>query len=788
MKLKQAPSSETPIRENRLKYDTYVGVNLDDKDLRPIYISLPTPPPDEYIDGYGLPPEEQYFRRKELPVKLVNLYKNVVDELKKESDSNTNLRVTEWKIYLRFWENVEKYQDNYGAEIKFIKHIWYWRTYGYWFFNNGRATFIPPDYFDFLNFHKMGDGDASINDAYPEYRDKDRIKYVFKWYLENTDETFSEYDADNNPIKRHGEFELDNLGNPIFLGLVEPKTRRSGATHQGIHKVLKTAMTGTGKFSTIVSLDADNAETHYRKKVLPAWWAYPFFLKPISPSPKNAMSIHFTLPQGVFNINSLESIVSFTKSAGESKNDGDKISAMCSDEEGKSLNVDILERWNVNKLAMTTGGGTRIWGWSDHPSTVENMERGGMMYKMLCSNSDFYNRIPSKGQTVSGLALCFFPNWMGLEGFIDKFGMSVINAPTEEQIRLRPDAMFARLRKGAKQVLQDEMDNLLRIGTPEAMRTYRSLRRKQPTCYADCWRGSEGDTGFDIEIIEARIAELNRMESLRQSPIIRGFFKRQGDSVIWITDPEGRFEMVRKLPKGMSGRKMRVPIYDPIQNTTILHWAPAGNNKTIVSADPFGFDTQSVAKMREGRSRQSDGGIAGFWIHDTSIDTSDNVMEWESQSFILSYRFRPNSSEDFNLDVLLACIYLEAPLYAESNKGDSLLAFFFREGYGAYLLYGIDITTGKRKLKPGFFSLESSKNELFTRTKDHIRYRGHKENFLSYLHECRNISGPEDMRNWDRFTCHGGCLLGIDALAAQAPSNHEGVNLGGLSLFKKRQY
>jgi hypothetical protein len=163
-------------------------------------------------------------------------------------------------------------------------------------------------------------------------------------------------------------------------------------------------------------------------------------------------------------------------------------------------------------------------------------------------------------------------------------------------------------------------------------------------------------------------------------------------------------------------------------------------------------------------------------------------MEWESQSFILSYRFRPNSSEDFNLDVLLACIYLEAPLYAENNKADSLFTYFFKEGYGAYLLYGMDVTTGKRKLKPGFFSLEASKNDLFTRTKDYIRYRGHKENFLTYLVECRDISGPEIMKNFDRMVAHGGCLMGIDALVAQAPPDNEGINLGSLSLFRKRQY
>jgi hypothetical protein len=38
-----------------------------DPDLTPIRISLPIPPKLELIDGYGLLPEEQYFRRQKCP-------------------------------------------------------------------------------------------------------------------------------------------------------------------------------------------------------------------------------------------------------------------------------------------------------------------------------------------------------------------------------------------------------------------------------------------------------------------------------------------------------------------------------------------------------------------------------------------------------------------------------------------------------------------------------------------------------------------------------------------------
>lgn len=786
-KSKSPISLVTPIPRSRAKYTPYVGVNLDDKDLRPIYISLPTPPPEHLIDGYGLPPEEQYFRRVTIPPKLTNLYNTVVDEMKAEYASNMNRIVSDWKIYLRFWERLERDREHYEAEIQFIKHIWWYRTYGYFFFNDGEITFLPPDYFDYLNFFSMID--VIENDGYPEYRDKDRRKYTFKWYLENTGETFAEYDDKGNPISHNGRYEMYDISDRVFFGMAEPKTRRSGATYQAIHKLMKTCMTGTGKFGTIVSFDGDNAETHYVKKLLPGWWNYPFFLKPISPSPRNAKSIRFGVPPGVYGQAGLESIVAFTDSAKERKNDGDKIHGMLSDEGGKNDGtIDIGERWKVNQLAMATGGGSRIWGWADHPSTVESIEAGGFMYQRLCDQSNFYERLQSKGQTKSGLARCFFQAPDGMEGFIDRFGMSVIDTPTERQIALRPDAQFARVRKGARAVLQEELDALLASGTPADMATYRSLRRKQPMCYADCWRGDSGNSGFNIEKIEARIAELRRLELTRNSPIIRGHMKRTGDEVTWITDPEGPFELWRKLPEGLRNQKRKIPVYDPIKDATLLHWAPFGSNHMICSADTFGFDTQNVAKMREGRSRQSDGGIAVFWDHDPAVESSNDISEWTSYSFVLSYRHRPNSLNDFHEDVLCACIYFGAYLYAESNKADSLFEYFIREGYGGYFLYDIDPITGKRKNKPGFFSLEASKNDLFGQTKDFIEYRCHQEKFLSYLIELRDTKGVEDMRHRDRMTAHGGCLMGLRALRAMSPQNTQGIDVGRLSMFKKRRY
>jgi hypothetical protein len=75
-------------------------------------------------------------------------------------------------------------------------------------------------------------------------------------------------------------------------------------------------------------------------------------------------------------------------------------------------------------------------------------------------------------------------------------------------------------------------------------------------------------------------------------------------------------------------------------------------------------------------------------------------------------------------------------------------------------LYDINPNNGMRDEKPGFASYEKQKNNLFLATKDYIRYRGHKEEHITYLEECKAIKGTEQMKKYDRFTAHGGCLLG----------------------------
>jgi hypothetical protein len=406
----------------------------------------------------------------------------------------------------------------------------------------------------------------------------------------------------------------------------------------------------------------------------------------------------------------------------------------------------------------------------------------------MMQQSDFYTRYEDKGQTISGLARVFFPNYEGIGGFVDRFGHSVVEMPTERQIRLRPNAEFAKKKKGLKAIMMSERDHLLKDGSAEAMEKYRSMRRKQPIEWAECWLGESGDIGFNMEIIDKRQAELRRLEVVRESPIIRGNFVGDIMNPRWITDPDkGRFEIAAKMLPGQANQKTSMMMWDATHGGNHEHYGPMLPTNFVGSADEFGFDNKDIAKQRESRSRMSDGGIAIFMGRNMATDEADDMTKWTGHKFVLSYRYRTTLPE-YAEDVARSHVYFGAMLYPERNK-DYIWKYFLEQGLGGYLLYDIDIITGKRAERPGFFSLEKSKGDLFAWLKQYIDQRGYDEVFTSFLQECKDIKGPEYMKLFDRLTAHGGAGLGYKQLQImQAASQPQDLDLGKIDMFRKRRY
>jgi hypothetical protein len=98
--------------------------------------------------------------------------------------------------------------------------------------------------------------------------------------------------------------------------------------------------------------------------------------------------------------------------------------------------------------------------------------------------------------------------------------------------------------------------------------------------------------------------------------------------------------------------------------------------------------------------------------------------------------------------------------------------------------------TGQIADKPGFYSLSTNKDELFSEIKDYIKFRGHKEIHYTFLEECRNIRSKDEMTKYDRLTAHGAALLGSRSVYGKAGELAESryIEIGDIGIFQKKRF
>ncbi|MBE3086021.1 MAG: hypothetical protein IMZ64_07375 [Bacteroidetes bacterium] len=263
------PDEDSGILFQYKEPDKYLWVNLDDKDLTPIRIDLPQPPAYHLIDGFGLPPKEQYWKVPELPRRLKELQKNVetIDDI---------------------WEALETNQIVYEDEIKFIEKQWEYRLNGYWFFNNGKPTYIDGwNYFYIAWWH--------LDTGLPKYRARDRKFFLFARYILNDRQTFKTIDEKGRAILNDGTgyYDMIDAGGRVHYGFNYPKHRREGATYKAECINYEIISRSIGAWGGIQSMNEVQGRKCFLKHLVGPWKKLPFFFKPNyegSTSPKTELS------------------------------------------------------------------------------------------------------------------------------------------------------------------------------------------------------------------------------------------------------------------------------------------------------------------------------------------------------------------------------------------------------------------------------------------------------------------------------------------------------------------
>lgn len=260
---------------------------------------------------------------------------------------------------------------------------------GFYFYSNGQLTYITGKHYFYLQWWFLED------EIYPDYRDSDR-KYF--WFL------------------NHYEKRL------WCLGIARGKKRREGASSQACSNLMYELIFYRNSNCGIVSKTQDDSEATFTEMVKHGHEHLPVFLKPKQTNREGSVT--------KIEFGNLNSKVTY-KAPVQNAYDRGRMSRVLADEGGKwpqdvpfSKFIQIVSRTLVK-------GVTRV-GFCEAPSTVNEMTKGGgAEFKKFWDGANQFNTHGKK--TTNRFVTYFTPAYENLPGFIDRYGISVIDAPTEEQ-------------------------------------------------------------------------------------------------------------------------------------------------------------------------------------------------------------------------------------------------------------------------------------------------------------------------------------------------------------------
>ena len=576
------------------------------------------------------------------------------------------IKIQDLKIALPLQpKEVYKHEDDmwvkqeYPKQLSRLKNIFDWRSYpddqkdqwhdyideefkrreeGFWFTNNGKATWLPGTHYMYLQWSKIDVGA-------PDFREANRLFFIF-WEACKAD-------------KR-------------CYGMCYLKNRRSGFSFMSSAETVNLATMKSDSRYGILSKSGADAKKMFTDKVVPISVNYPFFFKPIQDGmdrPKTELA--FRVPASRFtrkkitanekleDLAGLDTTIDW-KNTGDNSYDGEKLALLVHDESGKWERPDnILNNWRVTKTCLRLG--SRIIGKCMMGSTSNALDKGGDNFKRLYNSSDVTER-NRNGQTKSGLYSLFIPMEWNYEGFIDKHGIPVFDTPDRDVF----DPQGELIDVGVVDNWQNEVDGLK--SDQDALNEF---YRQFPRTTEHAFRDESKNSIFNLVKLYQQI---DYNEGLGNTlGLTTGNFQWvngvKDSRVIFYPNPQGRFK-VSWVPKM------------ELQNNTIVKGGIRYPGNEHMGA--FGCDSYDISGTVDGVG--SKGALHGL--------TKFSMEDAPPSSFFLEYIARPQTAEMFFEDVLMACVFYGMPLLCENNK-PRLLYHFRRRGYRGFSMNRPDKTWNK---------------------------------------------------------------------------------------------
>ena len=527
--------------------------------------------------------------------------------------------------------------DNFKEQwIDYIEGEFKKREEGFWFYNNSKPTYITGSHYMYLQWSKIDVGK-------PDYREANRLFFIF----------WEACKADNRSY-----------------GMCYLKNRRSGFSFMASSETVSSAtITSDSRFG-ILSKSGSDAKKMFTDKVVPISINYPFFFKPIQDGmdrPKTELAYRvpaskltrkrMSSSEQIEEMQGLDTTIDW-KNTGDNSYDGEKLSLLIHDEAGKwEKPENILNNWRVTKTTLRLG--SRVVGKCMMGSTSNALDKGGSNFKKLYYESDVTKR-NKNGQTSSGLYSLFIPMEWNYEGFMDEYGYPVFDTP-DKPVKA-PDG--GEIEVGVIEHWVNEADGLR--NDPDSLNEfYRQFPRSEEHAFRDETKNSI----FNLTKIYEQIDYNEEMAK----PIKGNFQWVNGvkdTKVLFVPDNSGGRFNVSWVPGAHLQNKM-------ITKNGLKY---PGNEHI----GAFGCDSYDISGTVDGRG--SKGALHGL--------TKFSMEDAPPNTFFLEYIARPQTSEIFFEDVLMALVFYGMPLLAENNK-PRLLYYLKRRGYRGYSMNRPDKTWNK---------------------------------------------------------------------------------------------
>jgi hypothetical protein len=510
--------------------------------------------------------------------------------------------------------------------VNYIEEQFDYREQGYWFMNNGKPTYITGAHWFYLQW-------SSIDVGYPDYREANRILYLF-WEACKADDR--------------------------CYGMIYLKIRRSGFSFMASSECVNTATLAKDSRVGILSKTGPDAKKMFTDKVVPINSKLPFFFKPVMDGmdkPKTELS--YRIPASKITkrnmhevqeeeMTGLDTTIDW-RNTDDNSYDGEKLLLLIHDESGKWVKpVNIKTNWRVTKTCLRLG--RKIIGKCMMGSTSNALSKGGQNFKDMYQDSNINHR-NANGQTKSGLYSLFVPMEWNMEGFIDRYGMPVLKNPA---IPVRGiDEKWIKV--GAIDYWEAEVDGLK--SDADALNEY---YRQYPRTESHAFRDESKQAMFNLTKIYQQI-DYNDSQMDSYSVIRGSFHWRNGEKdteVVFTPDQRGRFLINWTPPKGM-------------QNNVVQRNGNKYPGNEHLGA--FGCDPYDISAVVGGRG--SNGSLHGM--------TKYHMDDAPTNQFFLEYIARPQTAEIFFEEVLMACIFYGMPVLAENNR-PRLLYHFKNRGYRGF--------------------------------------------------------------------------------------------------------